>query len=166
MEIRRSYDRLISTMGFPILVRWRLYIESGPRKLQRRHMDHTASQNTGNSGSTFLTLCEGNQPVTGDNHSADGWKLSGRCLCHVSLPRDRIGSEPWSESHRTCYLKPICLKLRRSVAETRRRLLCNDRIKLFAVSSSLCLKSEFGEHMLLYIGFYKDCLHLFCLTDC
>ena len=31
MEIRRSYDRLISTMGFPILVRRYLYIESGPR---------------------------------------------------------------------------------------------------------------------------------------
>ena len=31
MEIRRSWDRLISTMGFPILVRWHLYIESGPR---------------------------------------------------------------------------------------------------------------------------------------
>ena len=29
MEIRRSYDRLISTMGFPILVRRHLYIESG-----------------------------------------------------------------------------------------------------------------------------------------
>ena len=27
MEIRRSYDRLIFTMGFPILVRWHLYIE-------------------------------------------------------------------------------------------------------------------------------------------
>ena len=30
MEIRRSYDRLISTVGFPILVRWHIYIESGP----------------------------------------------------------------------------------------------------------------------------------------
>ena len=30
VEIRRSYDRLISTMGYPILVRWHLYIESGP----------------------------------------------------------------------------------------------------------------------------------------
>ena len=30
MEIRRSSDRLISTMGFPILVRYHLYIESGP----------------------------------------------------------------------------------------------------------------------------------------
>ena len=33
VEIRRSYDRLISTMGFPILVRWHLYIESGPWSL-------------------------------------------------------------------------------------------------------------------------------------
>ena len=30
VEMRRSYDRLISTIGFPILVRWHLYIESGP----------------------------------------------------------------------------------------------------------------------------------------
>ena len=30
VEIRRSYDRLISTMGFPIPVRRHLYIESGP----------------------------------------------------------------------------------------------------------------------------------------
>ena len=30
VEIRRSYDHLISTMGFPILVRWHLYIESWP----------------------------------------------------------------------------------------------------------------------------------------
>ena len=29
VEIRRSYDRLISTMGFPLLVRWHLHIESG-----------------------------------------------------------------------------------------------------------------------------------------
>ena len=33
VEIRRSYDRLISTMGFPILVRRHLYIELGPRRL-------------------------------------------------------------------------------------------------------------------------------------
>ena len=32
VEIRRSHDRLISTMGFPILVRCHLYIESGPRR--------------------------------------------------------------------------------------------------------------------------------------
>ena len=34
VEIRRSYDHLISTMGFPILVRWYLYIESGPWPVQ------------------------------------------------------------------------------------------------------------------------------------
>ena len=34
MEIRRSYDRLISTVRFPILVRQHLSIESGPRLLQ------------------------------------------------------------------------------------------------------------------------------------
>ena len=32
--VRRSYDHLISTMGFPILVRWHLYIESGPSIFQ------------------------------------------------------------------------------------------------------------------------------------
>ena len=42
MEIRRSYDRLISTMGFPIPVRWHLYNESGPRL----------------SAATVLTLCK------------------------------------------------------------------------------------------------------------
>ena len=31
VEIRWSYDRLISTMGFPIPVRWHIYIESGLR---------------------------------------------------------------------------------------------------------------------------------------
>ena len=30
VEIRRFYDRLIYTKGFPILVRWYFYIESGP----------------------------------------------------------------------------------------------------------------------------------------
>ena len=34
MEIRGSYDPLISTMGFPMLVRRHLYIESGPRASQ------------------------------------------------------------------------------------------------------------------------------------
>ena len=31
VEIRRSYERLISTIGFPILVRWHLYIKSGAK---------------------------------------------------------------------------------------------------------------------------------------
>ena len=33
VEIRRSSDRHISTMGFPILVRLHLYIEAGPRSV-------------------------------------------------------------------------------------------------------------------------------------
>ena len=32
MEIRRSYDRRISTVGFPILVRWHLYRWTNPLK--------------------------------------------------------------------------------------------------------------------------------------
>ena len=44
MEIRRSYDRLISTIGFPIyiLVRWHLYIESVPQCIKRSAIfDHS-----------------------------------------------------------------------------------------------------------------------------
>ena len=37
VEIRRSYDRHISTMGFPILVRQHLYIESVPWSLFHWH---------------------------------------------------------------------------------------------------------------------------------
>ena len=39
------YDRLISTMGFPILVKRHLYIELGPRRptLQRRYIGIMAS---------------------------------------------------------------------------------------------------------------------------
>ena len=35
MEIRRSYDHIISTMGFHILVRQYLYIESRPESFKR-----------------------------------------------------------------------------------------------------------------------------------
>ena len=52
MEIRRSYDRLISTMGFPILVRRHLYIESGPWSLKSQvavpyvmHYNHSSMVN-------------------------------------------------------------------------------------------------------------------------
>ena len=38
VEIRRSYDRLISTMGFPMPVRWYLYIDSGPWMLPAAHI--------------------------------------------------------------------------------------------------------------------------------
>ena len=38
VEIRRSWDRPISTMGFPTLVRWHLDIESGPWCWQSRSL--------------------------------------------------------------------------------------------------------------------------------
>ena len=38
VKIRWSYDRLISTMGFPILIRWHLYIELGPRNAENVFM--------------------------------------------------------------------------------------------------------------------------------
>ena len=43
MEIRRSYERLISTMGFPTLVRRHLYIESGPCCLFKRTAQETTT---------------------------------------------------------------------------------------------------------------------------
>ena len=39
MEIRRSQDHLISAMGFPVLVRQHLYIESGPRAINKGLLD-------------------------------------------------------------------------------------------------------------------------------
>ena len=47
MEIRRSYDRLISTMVFPILARRHHYIESGPRPQLAKCMILNRSNGTG-----------------------------------------------------------------------------------------------------------------------
>ena len=89
MEIKRSYDRLISTMGFPIPVRWHLYIESGPRALavwtlilQWRHNERNGVSNhqphhcllnhlfrNRSKKTTKLPvtgLCVGNSPLTGE----------------------------------------------------------------------------------------------------
>ena len=43
MEIRRSYDHLISIMGFPILVRRHFYIESGPWLFKKMSEDRAAN---------------------------------------------------------------------------------------------------------------------------
>ena len=61
VEIRRSYDRLISTMGFPIPVR-HLYIESGPWILRQVW---NVGPPSWMSSSALLTLCVGNPPATG-----------------------------------------------------------------------------------------------------
>ena len=59
MELGRSYDSLISTMGFPILVRCHLYIESGPRVLigLARVAGNGHGQGQINSGTAVEFMC-------------------------------------------------------------------------------------------------------------
>ena len=57
VEIRRSYDRLISTMGFPIPVRRHLYIESGPWSFNARLcFVLVCSRSIPAKGHTYITL--------------------------------------------------------------------------------------------------------------
>ena len=72
MEIRRSYDRLISTMGFPILARRHVYIESGPgprlascvarrqSPVSYRHTEH-CYKNMGQRAMALLPIAVGNR---------------------------------------------------------------------------------------------------------
>ena len=60
MEIRRSFDHLIPSIGFPILVRWHIYVESTPDfNLQNK----ITTQNTaiahfdGSSPGCLLGMC-------------------------------------------------------------------------------------------------------------
>ena len=73
VEIRLFYDRLISTMGFPILVRWHLYIESRPSSFTGigskapMFLEHAVARvtpetkwgyyNLGYPGSAYLPVC-------------------------------------------------------------------------------------------------------------
>ena len=61
MEIRRSQDRLISTMGIPILVR-HLYIESGPRGPSQYKDQYRNSHYKGKMISWPSYLYNGNPP--------------------------------------------------------------------------------------------------------
>ena len=63
MEIRRSYDRLISTMGFPILVRQHLYTESGPRYPKMIFMGICSSNEL--PWPDLKTECLDNSPING-----------------------------------------------------------------------------------------------------
>ena len=58
------YDRLISTMGLPLLVRWHLYIESGPCIHVRWRFTWWRLQME--TVSALLVICAGNSPVTGE----------------------------------------------------------------------------------------------------
>ena len=66
VDIRRSYDRLISTMGFPILVRWCLYIESGPSK-------------------AISARCATNNNHTADEFAQKIWEICGAELMSLMI---------------------------------------------------------------------------------
>ena len=81
VEIRRSYGRLISTMVFPILVRWHLYIESGARFWS-------------NQSSEILSWCDG---------TAVGRRLSA-CLRVGSSDHERSWQEEiWGDYDSSAY---------------------------------------------------------------
>ena len=79
MEIRRSYDRLVSTMGFPILVRWHLYIESGPWWLRNTRL---CSGPFFSHGSTLIITW-----LWVEFHPAslsEGWPVATKVTCPIT----------------------------------------------------------------------------------
>ena len=82
VEIRRSYNRLISPIGFPIPVRRHLYIESGPR----------------------ATSTNGTRPAERLPHVAGlMWQTIG---CELSRPGMRFCKEFWFNRVHNWYLIP------------------------------------------------------------
>ena len=73
VEIRRSYDRIISTMGFPILIRCHLYIESGPRSPSACTV---TVEPIGRTGSRIFVRKIQPRFVAAGNH----WRDPARCL--------------------------------------------------------------------------------------
>ena len=77
MEIRRSYDHLISTMGFPILVRQNLYIESGPRTgPESLRCSWSPSRSNKHCSRTFAWIWTESSPVLAHNRTClhvTGW---------------------------------------------------------------------------------------------
>ena len=61
VEIRRSYHRLISTMGFPILVRRHHYIESGPRTWETPFATHCCGRRVNHSTMAHPSKTDGYQ---------------------------------------------------------------------------------------------------------
>ena len=113
VEIRRSYDRLISTMGFPILVRWHLYIESGPwwcwiaftRKCNHSVISHRLRLQQPPCVAILLVtltpVCDINEVAfVALNNDEDAlceasfilWSLDPVCLCTKSLGANKKGS--------------------------------------------------------------------------
>ena len=88
---RRSYDRLISTMGFPILVRWHLYIETGPQLRGKR----TWWRHQMETFSALLALCAGNSSVTGEFPSQRPVTRSFDISFYLCLNK-RLSKQSWS----------------------------------------------------------------------
>ena len=93
VEIKPFYDRLISTMGFPILVR-HLYIESEPRFWSGSVPQATASLvvNTSHPEAVhvntvmYLKQSQGTRPGTAVRN-ANYWVGENWALCNVNLGR-------------------------------------------------------------------------------
>ena len=78
MQIRLSYDRLISTIGFPTLVRWQCYTTSGP-------CDHYLSQR----------WCMSMRPL--DHKDENEFKIG---TLTPTIPHTKIGEPPYvAEAH-------------------------------------------------------------------
>ena len=99
MEIRRSYDRLISIMGFPILVRWHLYIESGTRAPADMILpclvllEHCIAQVPGKSirkkffkgnDEVYVRHCNDSYVAIGVESELQQWKIWHKCRTALS----------------------------------------------------------------------------------
>ena len=84
MEIRWSYDHIISTMGFPILVRRHLYIESGPRFFGCTQCMTTAKQQT------YLTI-ECHRNIESGGLAVTLWRLSN----NSTNMYQKLGEDAW-----------------------------------------------------------------------
>ena len=102
MEIRRYYNRLISTMEFPIRVRWHLYIESGlwwPLLGRLKLVQVTATNLTWwrhqmETFSALLALCAGNSPVPGEFPAQRPVTRSFDVFFDLRLNK-RLSKQPW-----------------------------------------------------------------------
>ena len=94
VEIRRSYDRLISTMGFPILVRWHLYIESAPwslfhcyKQVQRQNRNRNQNQKVIYFRSSFKGCSTCSKCMIFSSSRIVSWALSVKLLageCYIT----------------------------------------------------------------------------------
>ena len=139
VEIRRSYDRLISTMGFPILVRRHLYIESGPRARNSPgiHMqDRVSMESDNNLGLPWVIIVLA--PVTSQPGTL-GWSNTQVMQLWIVVPISERAEKKLSYAAITsiCWiLLPDLLTMSdRIEAKPTWPLFANDIFKLFVVGN-------------------------------